>query len=203
MSASWRSRAPLTGVVAVVLLVISGAVGGEPPDIDVSSEEAVSFYTDNEGAQLASALLAGYGALFLLFFLGALRAALRRGEGESNWLSAVAFGGGLVLTVGITIFSGLTFTLADAGDSLEPAAVQAINALNVDLFFPVAVGFASLLLASGISALGSGALPRWLAWAAVVIGVVAISPLGFFGFLAGMLWILVTAVVLSRSPAAA
>lgn len=203
MSASWRSRAPLTGVVAVVLFVIAAAVGGRTPGFDASSEEVLAFYTDNEGAQLASSLLATYGALFLVFFVGALRAALRRGEGESGGLSAVAFGGGLLMTLGILIFAGLTFTLADAGDALEPAAAQALSALNGDFFFPLAVGTTALLLASGISALGSGVLPRWLAWAAVVIGVVAITPAGFFAFLVGLLWILVTAVVLSRSPAAA
>jgi hypothetical protein len=77
--------------------------------------------------------------------------------------------------------------------------LPAINALNVDLFFPVAVGTAALLIASGVSALRSGALPRWLAWAAIVVGLVAVTPLGFFAFLAGLLWIAVTSIVLLRA----
>lgn len=203
MSATWSSRAPLTGVIAVVLFVIAAVIGGETPDSYSSSEEVVSFYTDNEGSQIAASLLATYGALFLLFFCGALRKLLQSAEGESRGLPTVAFGGGLVLVVGILLFSGLTWTLADSIDDLEPAAAQAINALNTDLFFPVAVGTAALLIATGVSMRRSGAFPGWLAWAAIVIGVLAVTPVGFFAFLAGLLWILVAGIVLTRSPVAA
>lgn len=203
MSATWSRRAPLTGVIAVVLFVIAGVIGGETPDTDSTSQEVVEFYVDDEGSQLASAMLGAYGALFLIFFVGALRKLLQQAEGQSRGLPTVAFGGGLIMAVGVLLFAGLTFTLADAADSLEPAAVQAINALNSDLFFPLAIGTVVLLVSTGVSMRRSGAFPGWLAWAAIVIGVVAATPLGFFAFLAALVWILVAGIVLTRSPVAA
>ena len=42
-----------------------------------------------------------------------------------------------------------------------------------------------------------------LAWAALVIGVAAVTPIGFFAFMAFGLWTLATSVILWRAPATA
>ena len=194
--------APITGVIAVGLLVIAAIVGGEPLDVDASGDEVISFYTDNEGAQFGSAALGAYGALFLIFFVSTLRSVLRRAEdaaGSPGIASTIAFGGGLLMAFGLLAFSGFAFTLADASDVLEPAAAQALNALNADFFFPVAGGVAALLIGSAISILRTGVLPAWLGWLAAAIGVLAVTPLGFFAFLLSGLWILIASVVLFTS----
>ena len=77
MPDTWAKRAPLTGVVAVVLLIASFAIGSDTPDFDDSGQEVIDFYVDNEGAQFAASLLEALGALFLLFFAGTLRSAAR------------------------------------------------------------------------------------------------------------------------------
>jgi hypothetical protein len=124
---------------------------------------------------------------------------LRAAEGAVGRLSAVAFGGGLVLGVGLPSFAGFNFVLADGADHLTPDAAQALNALNVDFFFPVAAGLATLLVATGISAVRSRVLPAWLAWIAIVLGIAAITPVGFFAFLAFGIWVLVVSVLLWRA----
>ncbi len=65
------------------------------------------------------------------------------------------------------------------------------------MFFTVAVGTAAFLIGTGIAFLKSGALPKWLAWAAIVIGVVAITPAGFFGFLGLGVWTVVASIMLA------
>jgi hypothetical protein len=136
-------------------------------------------------------------------FLGALRSTLLAAEGSIARLSAVAFGGGIILVVGALSFAGFTFALGDtADDGLTPEAAQALNALNTDFFFPVAVGVATLMIATAIASLGTRALPAWLAWAALVIGIVALTPLGFFAFLAFLLWTLATSILLWRARSA-
>lgn len=190
-------RALLTGAVFAVLLVASFVVSGETPGADDSVEEVVSFYSDNESEVVISAIVSGLSAVFLLFFVGSLGSLLRSAEGPTDALSAVARAGGVVAAVGVLIFAGLLFTLGDAADTLAPEATQTLNALNADFFFPLAGGLATLLFATGLVAVRTRALPVWLGWSALVIAVAIFTPLGFFGFLASIAWILVTSVVLS------
>jgi hypothetical protein len=57
-------------------------------------------------------------------------------------------------------------------------------------------------LGTGVAALRSGALPRWLAWASVGLGILAVAgPLGAVAFLITPLWTLAVGIVLFRSPA--
>jgi hypothetical protein len=201
MAQRQRSLAPLTGVVFVVLLVAAFITGGETPAVDDSAEEVVSFYQDNEAKVVIGSLLFGLGAVLFLFFTGVLRRVLRSAEGPTDWLSAVAFGGGVVAAVGMLIFAGLGFTLSDAADDLPPAAMQTLNALSFDLFLPLAGGMVTLLVATGLSALKTKVLPQWLAWAALVLAVAGFTPVGFFAFLATILWVLVVSILLWRAGA--
>ena len=201
MSLRWP---PLTGVVFVVLIVLAFIIGGETPDVDDTGEEVISFYTDNEGSQFASAILGAYAVLFFVFFASVLRSVLRRAEDAPGILSTISFGGGLLVAVGGLVFSGVTFTLADLADNdPEPGAMQALNALNSDFFFPIAVGTAAFLIGAGIVMVRNGVLSKWIGWAAVAIGVLAVTPIGFFAFLAMLAWVLVVSILLAREPAGA
>lgn len=194
---SAKQLVPLSGVLAVVLMIAAFAVGGETPEADDSLSEVVSYYSEHDtDLQIASALLA-LGGFFFLVFSTTVAGVLRRAQRESGGPSALSFAGGIVFAVGVTIFAGLGFTAADIVGDAEPSVVQALNALGSDMFFTVAVGTGAFLLGAGIATLKSGALPRWLGWAAVVIGVIAITPAGFFGFIALGVWTLIVSVMLS------
>ena len=195
--------APLTGVLFVVLAVLAFIISGETPDTNDSPQKILDFYVKNDSSQLWAGAVLAWSTVPLMFFMGVLRSTLRAAEGSIARLSAVAFGGGIVLVLGALSFAGFTFTLGDvADDGLTPQAAQALNALNSDFFFPVAVGVATLMIATTIATLGSRALPAWLGWAALVIGIVALTPLGFFAFLAFLLWTIVTSIVLWRARSA-
>jgi hypothetical protein len=199
----WHVLAPLTGVLFVVLAVAAFIISGETPGTDDSPQKILSFYIDNDTSQQWAGAVLAWSAVPFLFFLGVLRSTLRAAEGPVARLSAVAFGGGIVLAFGALSFAGFTFTLGDvADDGLTPQAAQALNALNSDFFFPVAIGTATLMIATGIASLASRVLPAWLGWAALVIGIVALTPGGFFAFLAFLLWTLVTSIVLWRARSA-
>jgi hypothetical protein len=191
--------APLTGVGVFVLVVVSIIVGGgEPPSVeDDDVAEIVEHYVDNKDAVIASSIIGGLVATLLVFFGGYLRKVLRAAEGERGMLSAVAFAGTIIFAVGAAIDSTISFALADTVDDLEPASVQTLQALWDNDFIPFAVGSQVVLLAAGLSIVRHGALPKWLGWVAIVLGIIAVSPIGFASFIGLGIWILIVSVLLT------
>jgi hypothetical protein len=191
-----RQTGALTGILFVVLIIIAFIVGGNTPDVNDSPRDIVSFYIDNDTEQQVGAALVALGCVAFVFFLGTLRQSLRAAAGDEGGLSTVALLGGLMIVVGASIFAGLTFTLGDAADDMPASATVALNALNSDLFFPIAVGTAAFNIGLGLGVLRHGGLPRWLGWVALVIGIAGLTPAGFFAFLATGIVIVAASVVL-------
>jgi hypothetical protein len=198
----WPAFAPLAGIVFVALAVLAFAVGGDSPDIKDSPQKILNYYNDHDTKNIWASVFLAWGTVFFFFFLGVLRSALQAAEGGASRLSSVAFGGGLILGVGMLSFAGFTFTLADGADHLTPDAAQALNALNSDFFFPVAVGLGTLLLATALCSIRSKLFPAWLSWITLIIGIAALTPVGFFAFLLFGLWTLLVSVLLWRGGAA-
>ena len=168
----WR-RLGAAGGIFYVLLTLLGhdVIGG----------------TSRSGIGLLVELL---GFVFFAFFLGSLWACLRSAEGDGGWLSAVAFGGGLV-ALAVKIASIAPALAAGASEGMDPGNANAIIAMNGASFrwayfsltcLPLGV----MLLSTAIVAVRTGALPRWLGWASAVVA------LGLLGAL--------SAAVVSPSP---
>jgi hypothetical protein len=174
-------------------------LSSEAPDTVEGGQRILDFYADNEAEQTASAILLAYGSLFLVFFSGVLRSGLRRGRSDVDGPATVAFGGGLVMAMGPLALAGTTLALTQNADALDPAAAQAIKTLGDRIFIvPLLVGQSVLLLASGVAILRGGALPSWLGWVAIVLGVVSATPVSLPAFLVTLVWIAVVAVLLAR-----
>jgi len=196
--------APLTGLAFLVLVVIAFLTGSESPDASQDSAgEVVEFYVDNKGSFMFLAALEAVAATLFVFFAGSLRRVLRDAEGPGGILSAVAFAGAIIFATGIAIDATITFTLAETADDIDPVAVQTLNALYNNDFFPFAVGMQLFLLATGISVLRHRALPRSIGWIAIVLGVVATTPVGFASFIGGTILVAVISVMLAMRARAA
>jgi hypothetical protein len=200
MSGRWGSIAPVTGIVAVVFMVVAFIVGGDPPDADAPIGEVVTYYVDNEDEVGISSLLLALGGAFFAFFTAVLFGRLRRAATQSYALLAGVLVGGTLVSAGILIFAGIGLTLSDVGDNLEDSAVQALHALNLDFFFPVAGGTVVFTWCMALGILRNGGLPRWLGWVMIVIAVAALTPAGFFAFLAMGIWALLASVVMLTQP---
>jgi len=193
--------APLTGLLfaALLLIVLLVTGNGEPKATD-STAKVVAYWHAHHSREMLGSLLGSLAAVSLIWFGAALFAHLRRAEGDPGRLSALALAGFTIAGVGGLIFGALGFTAADIADHVPndvPASVlQTISALGFDMFLPFAGGILIALLATGLVALRHGALPGWLAWLGIVIGVVSFTPAGFFAVYALLAWVAITAVVL-------
>jgi hypothetical protein len=203
MSDRWAQRAPWTGIAAVVFFIAAFIIGGETPDFDASTREIVNYYND-QTAQVVTSILLLYGSILLVFFAASLRSALR----DADALSGLVFIGGTLMAVGAAIFAGLNFTLTDLANSdhldrVDLGSLQSLNALNSDFFFPLVLGTTVFLFSAALAIFASGGLPRWMGWVALVLGIAAVTPAGFFAFLASGLWIIAASVILLRKDGSA
>ena len=187
--------APLTGLAFVILTFVVFAFG-EPPDAE-DAREVVDFYVDNRDSQVAAAMLEGIAATLLVFFGAVLRRVLAGAEGDGGILAAAAFGGTIVFATGLAIDATLTFALAETADEIDLTAVQALTALWHNDFVPFAVGLQLLLLATGIGIVRYGVLPKWIGWVAIVLAVLALTPIGFVAFIGSAIVIAVMSIMLA------
>ena len=198
MNKSW---VPLSGVAFVLLVIIGGIIGGEPPSVEDPVQEIVDHYVDNKDEIMIGSLVAMIGVFFFLVFASYLRNVLRNvqraGEHEGGLLPNVAFAGAIILAVGGAIDSMIYIALAEAADDIEPSSVQALQALWDNDWAPFVLGSGTFLLASGLSIVHHGSLPKWLGWIAIVLGVLAFTPVGFVAFIGGALWILIASIVMA------
>lgn len=188
---------PLLGVLFVIVTIVSFAVGGEPPGADEGAREVQKHYVDNDSAVMIGAALASVAAGLFVFFAAYLRSVLRRVEGEGGMLSALVLIGASIFATGIAIDATISFALAEQADEISPDAIQALQALWDNDFMPLALGLAVFLLSTGLSVIIHGGLPKWLGWIAILLGIVAFTPIGFFAFPVAGLWVLAVSVMLT------
>jgi hypothetical protein len=190
--------APLTGVLFVALIVLAIVIGGETPDNDDSQQAIVEFWRDNDDAQIWSNVIGAWATVFFLWFAASLRSALRRAEGGPARLSTLSFGGAVVAAVGLLSALSLNFAVADSVGDVPASVTQTLTVLSNGFFFPIAAGYAVFFLAVGVLSVRTRMLPVWLGWVTVLLGVVCLTPVGFFALLLGLVWIVLVSVLLYR-----
>jgi hypothetical protein len=191
--------APLTGIVFAVIFYVAVALSGDEPDADASAAKAVQYWSNHDTKEIILSVLGVVATLFFIWFAGTLRARLYEAEGGTGRLASTAFAGAVMFSVGLLSLVAISFTAADTAGDVAPTVTQTLNALNSDFFFPAAGGGAVLYLATGVAVLRTLALPRWLGWVSVVLGVICFTPAGFVPFLLLGLWVVVISVILYRA----
>ena len=147
----WQRLGAACGIVYVVLLMGGG-----------------SFDDNTVGIAFLVVMLA---FLLFLFFLGNLWSVLRRAEGGSGWLSATAFGAGLMsVTIKVASAAPLLAARYRAGDGLDPQLARTLQDINDASFYLSFFPLAILLAAFAIVVIRSGAFPKWLGWIAAAFG---------------------------------
>jgi hypothetical protein len=98
----------------------------------------------------------------------------------------------------------LLFVLERGGqqEAILSEAVDTARRYQLFVALLLGLGFSTFLLATGISAIRHGALPGWLGWSAIVLGIATLAPAEFVAIPVGLVWVLVASVLLTmRTPA--
>jgi hypothetical protein len=197
--------APLAGVLFLVLVIVAVIVGGESPSADDSLQTILDYFKGDRDSALAASIILGSATVPFLWFAGVLRSVLAAAEGPPARLANTALSGAIVIAVGVLLLAGFTFTAADTVNDVPPQTTQTLSALQADFYFPVLFGTAVFMLASGLAIVRSVALPAWLGWVALVLGVAALtfSPASFFATILMIVWTAVVGVMLFQRGGAA
>jgi hypothetical protein len=186
-----------TAVVYAVLFVGLFLTGGEGPDTNTAGAKIIADYDKTSLLVQLGGYAMVLAAAALIFFGAALRRALRR-EG-ADWLADAAFAGIIVMGVTLVGFAVTTLAMYDAVRTGNASVAQSINILDHSNFVPAMLGLCCTLLATGLCALRTGALPKWLAVLSVVLGIASpLGPAAFVPFALFPLWVVVTAAVTAR-----
>ena len=176
--------APLTGV-AVLLFGVAGLIVWEGPadrpELDAPRRVIHAYFGDRDTVILGGFLLM-LSAVFFLWFVGVLRAVLRRAEGDVGRLSAIAYGGGVAAATLTMALPASNVAGALFAKQLSPEGAQTFYLFGDVFLYPAAMAAAVLVAATALVALRTGALPRWLGWLSLALALwLLVPPLGTSG----------------------
>jgi hypothetical protein len=207
----WRRAAALGGIafVALVVTAVVLTIGLDQPGAGSSARKISAFYADsaNRKAVMATLYLMGVGAFAFLWFLAALRVALRRAGEPAEALSTLAFGAGIVFLVMLLAANASNSIVAAAFQfgqefkraPLDPQIVRLTNGASYWLSVYAAVAGGVFVGAASLAGRAVGVFPRWLAYGGYAVMLIGVASVLFpVGLLLSLLWVLAASIVLMR-----
>ena len=197
--------APLAGIAFAVLTVLGNGSIGKFPDGDTPVAKLIPFYAAHHGGIARGGLLLYWAALFLAVFAAAVWVRIRS-IALHPLISGTALLGAAVTVASQLDGAGIYSTLGFIGSkhSVTPAALQAwhINGAGGGLVSGDG-GLAILLLAVAAAGIAGRAFPRWLAWTALPLGLLQLTPIGYQAEVVFWLWAAIAGAYMAVRPAAA
>ncbi len=189
--------APLTGVLFGVIVVVAVFTNNsESPKSSASAAKVFAYYAVHRSEVETSGILFALAFLVLVLFAGALRSYLRR-TAAAEGLSALVLAGAILMATGALTGTGVEYGLAHNLHNFSPETAKTLNFIGQELFLPVLAGGFIFGVCAGLAILRGAALPKWLGWVAIVIGVVVlIPPASFPALLAFLIWSIVVAILM-------
>ena len=146
------------------------------------------------GIVIAGAVLVFYGA--------ALRSTLA--QRTRQWTADVALVGFVLMALTLVTWAISALALYHAVELGDVGVVRTINVIDTTNFPLAMLSMTCAMVGVGVTALREKALPTWLCWASIVLGVMSpLGPLGFAPFVLFALWTVVVAATVRLSAASA
>jgi hypothetical protein len=209
-----RSGSPrlvaLTGLAYVILVfvgsaVVGGTSGAGRHSLDATNEEVSEYVA---GADVTRVWIGEFMAVvgYALFVLFAAHVwSIVRREVARDWRETSALGSAFVyVALALMGTACLAAVLNRTGDPVDAARFLDVRTVLFTIAF---LFFATWLIATGLAALRSRALPTWLAGAAVAVGALQFAGTPFATFdpaftglptFAGFVWVAIVSVLLVR-----
>jgi hypothetical protein len=196
---------PLAGVVYAVLALAGNGSIGPFPDENTPIAKLETFYSTHHAGVERGGLILYWAALFLALFALSLWARLRHNDLHPLTSGALLLGATLTVA-GEFDGAGTYSTLGAIGNRtvIAPAALQALHVHGAG-GSPINGngGLMIMLLAVAAAGIATRALPRWLSWSALPLGLVQLTPVGFYASLVFWLWAAVAGIYMTLRPDAA
>ena len=173
---NWERYGAGAGLGAAVLLVIQEFFAPLYPSFEDSPFVVAQYYGNNASAIRVQILFTGLAGVLFLWFLGSLRAHLRRSEGDTGRISAVAFGSGIAAVGPIAVGVLATATAAHVagrvvgfsahynlaqGELPALAAVAPLHDMRLLSYALTWFAVAPLLAATAVVSARHGTFPGW------------------------------------------
>jgi hypothetical protein len=190
--------APLAGVLFAGLSIAGDFTIGPLPDGSTPAADLPGYYAGHGNHVALGGTLLGLGGVFFAIFAATMWARLR-GAVVPAVVSGVVLIGAAVETMA-DLTSGALYNLLGgigADRNVTPQALQALHIQGAE--FGVGGGAALFLLGVAVAGIGYRAVPRWLAWTGLALGIAQY----FYGFYASMvllLWVAAAGIALAVRP---
>jgi Domain of unknown function (DUF4386) len=194
----FAQRVGALGIVYALVFAVGFVLVGNGPSVTASGATVVRYYLTHKTSAIAAVFAIAFASVALVLFASLLRRFLAR-TNDSGVLSSAITAGSAVYATGVLFMATVTIGLMDAAKHSMNGVAQTLNVLSSDDWVLVVTGISMTALATGILSLRSRALPRWLGWVSIVLGILAVAgPVGGIAFLLFPVWILVLAAFIIR-----
>jgi len=165
MKKNTRIVCAVSGIVGVILLVISFNINPGPPQ-GASFEQLMAFGHRYFNSILWGAWLQTIGPFLIIFFAFSLVFLSGAEKSLAGWM--VFFGAGVLMTISlieITFYIAVLFKDPPVGSLFGLNIIYAVQ----HLYF--IIGAPGLFIPLGVVMFGSNVLPKWMSWLAIFMGV--------------------------------
>jgi hypothetical protein len=197
---SSQRLAPLSGIAFVAALIVGFFVlsnGG--PQVTDSAQTITSYYADHHQKAEVTVGVIAVGLVFLAIFIAFLYGHLKAAETSGNLWSTLMLIGGIAGIATFFVAGGVHVAIADGGThGFGLDAMVALNALDNDVLISFVFALGLMLLGVAGATITTGALPKWLGWAALVVGILCFTPVWWAGAALALIWIIIVSITLSQ-----
>jgi hypothetical protein len=195
----------LGGAAYVVLFVIGTILlFSGSPDTSSAPAKIISYYSDSGNRDKVNIgwILIGLSIFFLMWFIAALRRAVRTVDGEGVLTAIVGIGGGVYAALAlaaVALEDGIR-TMSD--DTYQhrvfPELIHAADDVGWVMHASGAAGLAAMIIAASLAFMWARAWPTWAGWLGVAVGILSLAAIVFFPQFLFLAWILVVSLVMFR-----